>query len=263
METNYLIIAQKVSNNPGILIPDRPIAFNRDFVRLGIGVKGSLFLSQAIYWSKRTKDSDGWFYKTNEEWEEETGLTRREQDTVRAELKARGFLHVELRGIPAKNYYLVELDNIANSLVELEFLPNKYGGKRQTGEAERAKLSTTESTTESTLSANAEMDTPLSEEEPETVLERDDEPPRRAERRTKDKEQVFALFSRRKEPWMIYAHEKKVALELFDRGLDKLKRGLQVMRDNVDDQYCPQASTPGEYAKKLPMLNRYIQRKGL
>ena len=33
-------------------IPDRPIAFNRDFVDLGIGITGALLLSQAIYWSK-------------------------------------------------------------------------------------------------------------------------------------------------------------------------------------------------------------------
>lgn len=36
----------------------------RDFGLLGLGTNGALFLSQALYWTSRTKDEDGWFYKT-------------------------------------------------------------------------------------------------------------------------------------------------------------------------------------------------------
>ncbi len=39
---------------------DRPIAFHRPFVELGLGVTGALFLSQALYWSRRT-NSSGYF----------------------------------------------------------------------------------------------------------------------------------------------------------------------------------------------------------
>ena len=59
---------------------DRPIAFNRHYVSLGCGINGSLMLSQMVYWSKRTKDQNGYFYKTQDEWLEETGLTRYEQE---------------------------------------------------------------------------------------------------------------------------------------------------------------------------------------
>lgn len=31
---------------------DRPTAFHRAFVQLGIGITGALLLSQALYWSK-------------------------------------------------------------------------------------------------------------------------------------------------------------------------------------------------------------------
>ena len=47
---------------------DRPIAFNRHYVSLGCGINGSLMLSQMVYWSKRTKDQNGYSYKTQEEW---------------------------------------------------------------------------------------------------------------------------------------------------------------------------------------------------
>ena len=41
---------------------DRPIAFQRSFIRLEIGVTATLFLSQLTYWTNRTTD-DGWVYK--------------------------------------------------------------------------------------------------------------------------------------------------------------------------------------------------------
>ena len=47
---------------------DRPIAFNRHYVALGCGINGALMLSQMVYWSKRTKDRNGFFYKTQDEW---------------------------------------------------------------------------------------------------------------------------------------------------------------------------------------------------
>ena len=89
------------------LIPDRPIAFNRDFVRLGIGITGALFLSQCVYWSKRTKSDGGWFYKTAAEWEDKTGLTRREQETARKRLKELGLIEEKLVGLPAKLHYRI------------------------------------------------------------------------------------------------------------------------------------------------------------
>lgn len=86
---------------------DRPIAFQRAFVALGVGVTGALMLSQAVYWSKRTDDKRGWFYKSQEEWEEETGLKRAEQETARKRLIKIGVLEEERRGLPARLFYRV------------------------------------------------------------------------------------------------------------------------------------------------------------
>jgi len=93
---------------------DRPIAFNPAFKRITGSTVAALMLSQAWYWSKRTSDNDGWFYKTIEEWEEETGLTRSEQETARKHLKQ--FMEVDLRGIPATLYYRLNKEEIYNSL---------------------------------------------------------------------------------------------------------------------------------------------------
>lgn len=87
---------------------DRPVAYQRCFAWLGIGVTGALMLSQAVYWSKRTSDKDGWFYKSQEEWEEETGLSRTEQETARKRLIKAGVMEEDRRGLPARLFYRVK-----------------------------------------------------------------------------------------------------------------------------------------------------------
>lgn len=134
---------------------DKPIAFNRHYVALGCGINGALMLSQMVYWSKRTKDRNGYFYKTQDEWEGETGLGRREQETARKKLRELGFVSERKRGVPCKVHFKVEQDALYAALIqyaqnsqssmadsaklECKNAPNSNGGKSQ---------SNTENTTE-------------------------------------------------------------------------------------------------------------------
>ena len=86
---------------------DRPIAFHRPFVRVTKSIKAGLFLSQCVYWSKRTKDEEGWFWKTQEEWFDEIGLTRRELENCRLILKNLDILEEKKIGAPAKIFYRI------------------------------------------------------------------------------------------------------------------------------------------------------------
>lgn len=95
---------------------DRPIAFQRSFIRLDIGVTAALFLSQMIYWTNRS-DDDGWVYKTQEEWEEETGLSRYEQEGARKKLRSIGVLQEKKKGVPARLFYKVDNDVLFQALV--------------------------------------------------------------------------------------------------------------------------------------------------
>ncbi|CAK2375661.1 Replication protein [Vibrio crassostreae] len=94
---------------------DRPIAFHRPFVKLGIGITGALMLSQAIYWSRRTNES-GYFYKTQAEWEDETGMTRRELDTARKKLRELGILEEKKQGVPCRIFYKINEPNLIAQL---------------------------------------------------------------------------------------------------------------------------------------------------
>lgn len=124
---------------------DRPIAYHRCFVTLTGSVTAAVLLSQAVYWSKRTgAGNHGWFWKTSTDWEEETGLSRREQDTARGILRGLGFWEEEKRGIPARLWFRLDLEQLEQlltsektSLAESAKLdrreaPNWTGGKRQT-----------------------------------------------------------------------------------------------------------------------------------
>ena len=135
---------------------DRPIAYQPIFVKLGAGVTGAVMLSQAVYWSKRT-NNDGWFYKTQEDWELETGLTRREQETARKKLKALGILEEKKQGVPCKVFYKINaqalsqhVQIIQSSMAESAKLectkaPSSVGENSQT---------ITENTTETTTEIN-------------------------------------------------------------------------------------------------------------
>lgn len=107
---------------------DRPIAFQRSFIRLDIGVTAALFLSQMIYWTNRS-DDDGWVYKTQEEWEEETGLSRYEQEDARKKLRSIGVLQEKKKGVPARLFYKVDNDVLFQALVAA----NKDAEKPHTG----------------------------------------------------------------------------------------------------------------------------------
>lgn len=96
---------------------DRPIAFHRVFAAIANSVNAGVMLSQAVYWSHRTKDPDGWFYKSQEEWFEETFLSRREQETARKKLIAIGVLEEKRSGLPARLFFRVKKEALEAILI--------------------------------------------------------------------------------------------------------------------------------------------------
>ena len=81
---------------------DEPIVFHRAYVPVAGGITAALFLSYAGYaYESLPENRDGWFTRTQAEWERDTGLTRREQETARRQLRERGFLEERRVGMPA------------------------------------------------------------------------------------------------------------------------------------------------------------------
>lgn len=87
---------------------DLPVTFHRCLVPITGGVTAALMLSQAIWTAQAMQgNSDGWFAKSRDEWTEETGLTRWEQETARRALRTAGFLEERRVGVPAKLWFRV------------------------------------------------------------------------------------------------------------------------------------------------------------
>ncbi len=77
------------------------ITFHRVFVDITGSINAALMLSNAIYWTNRLPpERDGWFYKTKEEWEQETGLSREQQDKARRQLQECGLIETRRAKIP-------------------------------------------------------------------------------------------------------------------------------------------------------------------
>ena len=96
---------------------DLPVSFHRCLVPVTGSVTAALMLSQAIWSSQASEpEADGWFVKSREEWEEETGLSRWEQQTARRVLRDGGFLEERRVGMPAKLYFRVCPDQVLRAL---------------------------------------------------------------------------------------------------------------------------------------------------
>ena len=96
------------------------VAYRPVFAHVFGGATPALLLSQFWFWTNTptVKGRDGWFYKTQREITQETGLTRRETDTARRKLVALGVLSENLRGVPATQHYHLHKERLYQLLWE-------------------------------------------------------------------------------------------------------------------------------------------------
>jgi hypothetical protein len=159
-----------------------PIAFHRCLAELAGSVTSGLMLSQAVYWTGKTKDPQGWFWKTQDEWFEETMLSRKEQESARRRLREIAFQGEslwceQLRGVPAKLYYRVNMDileclltadqhvqNVQASMPQTDILEGPKGANKQAQNGHTFLLAetTTEITSETTAESVVESPTAIS-----------------------------------------------------------------------------------------------------
>ncbi len=97
-----------------------------------IGILGALMLSQALYWQSKTNDPEGWFWKTQGEWQEELSMSRYEQETARKRLRHTPFWQEVRRGLPARMYFRVDLGKLDEEARKLLASRNKNVESPQT-----------------------------------------------------------------------------------------------------------------------------------
>ena len=96
----------------------KPIAFNPLLAKLAGSACAGLFMSQLLYWWNKGSN-DNWIYKTIKETEEETCLTRSEQDTaIKAWLRLQ-VLQVKKYGVPPKRHFNIDTNKLFGLLKEV------------------------------------------------------------------------------------------------------------------------------------------------
>jgi len=103
------------------LLGERVVAYHPLLAHAVGNVAAALFLSQLLYWynimDRKYGDGwDGWFYKSWAEINQETGLTRKEQETARKVLKKAGIIQEKLQGVPATLHYNISIDALCNAI---------------------------------------------------------------------------------------------------------------------------------------------------
>jgi hypothetical protein len=101
-----------ISKESILVILGSPIAYYTAFARAFGSVEAGVFTSQFFYWYGKGQNPEGWIYKTQEGIEQETGLTRRNQETARKRLRALGVLEEKRMGAPSRLYYRLNLDRL-------------------------------------------------------------------------------------------------------------------------------------------------------
>lgn len=87
------------------------VAININIVKLVGSYEAAALLTRAVYWQDL---AGGEFYKTNEDWINELGIS--EWKLRQAKTDIAKYLTIVKRGLPAKNYYDVNIELIAEDL---------------------------------------------------------------------------------------------------------------------------------------------------
>ncbi|MCD6671810.1 MAG: hypothetical protein LT106_03060 [Burkholderiaceae bacterium] len=96
---------------------DAPVSFHRCLVPVTGGITSALLLSQAIWTSQWLEPAaDGWFLRSQDEWTQETGLSRWEQESARRALRRSGLLEERRIGMPARLWFRVRPDAVWRAL---------------------------------------------------------------------------------------------------------------------------------------------------
>ncbi|WP_255288890.1 hypothetical protein [Bacillus toyonensis] len=148
--SNYNTIRTIISQISG---QENIVVVPKLFIKLTGDLTTAVLLNQIVFYSDKSKRTDGYFYKSHKEWQEEICLTKRQVSYSTAKLKEMGLVDTKLmkaNGAPTLHYKL-DYDKLVDWIVT-----NCNNGKSQnvTIDSNNMSQSLTEITTENTTKNN-------------------------------------------------------------------------------------------------------------
>ena len=94
----------------------RPIAYHPIIAKAFGSAKLAILWSQIYYWSDKTKNKDGWIYKTQKDIYDETGLARKEQETARKIGNKLGVMESKRMGSPCTVHFRINMAKVCDMI---------------------------------------------------------------------------------------------------------------------------------------------------
>jgi uncharacterized phage protein (TIGR02220 family) len=116
--SNYTTIRDLLKRMSG---QDNTITIPKIYVEFTGDLTAALVLNQIVFWSDKSKRTDGFFYKSYKEWQEETTLTERQVRYAVDKLKKQEIVETKLKkanGAPTLHYKL-NFDTLLESILTL------------------------------------------------------------------------------------------------------------------------------------------------
>lgn len=144
--SNYNKIREVIRRMSG---QDNIITIPKIYIEFAGDLTTAALLNQLVFYSDKGKRKDGFFYKTYKEWEEETGLTKRQVSYSIKKLKDMDLVETKLKkanGAPTIHYRL-DYDKLLQSIITKCHFPLE---QNVTIDSDNMSQSLTENTTEIT-----------------------------------------------------------------------------------------------------------------
>lgn len=98
----------------------RGVFVHKIFIEMTGDLNAAAMLSQILYWSDKTKNPEGWFYKTTDEWQDEIGISYAQQRRAYKIIKPLGIQH-RLKRVESgatKAHYRVDWDTFVEKTAQ-------------------------------------------------------------------------------------------------------------------------------------------------
>lgn len=197
------------------------ITVNKDLIK-ALGLEEAILLgelaSEYDYWNNKNEIEDGYFYSTIENIEEKTTLTAYKQRKCLENLKNKGIIDIQIRGIPAKRYIEINEEKVVE-IFNNKLLKNLTTGCKKNSQLEVKKLNGNNNIINNNINNNIKKEKKKKETEFDSVINKNftDE---------ELKQTIYEFIKMR----------KAIKKPLTTRGLELMINKLKKMTSNTNEQ---------------------------